>query len=46
MTIQDLVKGIENLMDECCVNDLKSYYYGSIGVLGSENMTAILVEIR
>lgn len=40
-TIQDLVKGVENLMDECCAKDL-----GSCGGLGCDNMTAILVEIR
>jgi len=40
-TIQDLVKGVENLMDECCAKDL-----GSCGGLGCDNMTTILVEIR
>jgi serine/threonine protein phosphatase PrpC len=39
-TIQDLIKGVENLMDECCAKDL-----GKPGGLSDDNMTVILVEI-
>lgn len=40
-TLNDLEKGMENLMDECCATDLAS----SEG-LGCDNMTAIIVEIN
>lgn len=40
-TMQQLVKGIEGMMDECCAKDLSS-----CGGLGCDNMTAILVEFK
>lgn len=40
-TVQQLVKGVEAIMDECCAKDLTS-----CGGLGCDNMTVILVEIR
>ena len=40
-TLNDICKGVENLLDDCCAKDLQS----SQG-LGCDNMTAIIVEIR
>ena len=40
-TLQDLAKGIEAMLDECCAKDLST----SQG-LGCDNMTAIIVEIK
>jgi hypothetical protein len=39
--LQDLAKGIEAMLDECCAKDLST----SQG-LGCDNMTAIIVEIK
>lgn len=40
-SLNDLVKGVEDLMEECCAKDIAQ----SQG-LGCDNMTAILVELR
>ena len=40
-TKEDLINGVEAMLEECCAKDLHS----SQG-LGTDNMTAVLVEFR